>query len=87
MSQDQERIKAMVALKQRLEKRLTKLDAETKELQATLDAVNGILLEKGFKRASEAQPKEAPKEADVAPKPEATVPKESKPTGYQGGEP
>ncbi|MCW4009292.1 MAG: hypothetical protein NWF05_01560 [Candidatus Bathyarchaeota archaeon] len=83
MSQDQERMKAMVALKQRLEKRLAKLEAETKEVQATLDAVNGILLEKGFKRVTL---KDAEESKSEQPKPQS-APKESKPTGYRGGEP
>jgi hypothetical protein len=93
MSQDQERVKAMVALKQRLEEKLAKLDAETKEIQGTLDAVNAILLEKGFKRGSlkdaETQAKEAPKEAPkepAAPTP-PPPPKASRSTGDGGGEP
>jgi hypothetical protein len=91
MSQDQERIKGIVALKQRLEKRIIRLDAETKELQATLDTVNSILLEKGFKRVTikdaEAAMAAATKESTVQPKQEAASLKESKPTGYMGGEP
>jgi hypothetical protein len=88
MSQDQERIKGIVALKQRLEKRLAKMEAETKELQATLDTVNSILLEKGFKRASLKDVEtEAKKEAAPKPQQEPVPLKESKPTGYQGGEP
>lgn len=43
-------MKAMIAFKKRLEDQLEKLDAETKEIQATLDVVNGILLQTGFKR-------------------------------------
>jgi hypothetical protein len=90
MSQDQERIKGIVALKQRLEKRIAKLDAETKELQATLDMVNSILLEKGFKRGNikEAEAAAAAaKEPTAQPKQETAAPRESKPTGYMGGEP
>ena len=90
MSQDQERIKGMIALKQRLEKRLAKMEAETKELQATLDTVNTILLEKGFRRGNikEAEDgsgsrKSQPPSLSRKPAP----PKESRPTGYQGGEP
>jgi hypothetical protein len=90
MSQDQERMKSMVALKQRLEKRIAKLDAETKEMQATLDTVNSMLLEKGFKRGSIKEAEDAlnssTKEQTPQPKPEGTH-KESKPIGYQGGEP
>ena len=40
----------MIALKKRLEDQLEKLNSETKEIQATLDTLNSILLEKGFKR-------------------------------------
>jgi len=90
LSQDQERIKSMIALKQRLEQKLAALDQESKEVQATLDAVNGILLEKGFRRVSIADAKEPEKEAAkiAVAEPKQPVPiKESRPTGYQGGEP
>ena len=50
MSLDPEKMKTMIAFKKRLEEQLEKLTAETKEVQATLDTVNQILLEKGFKR-------------------------------------
>jgi hypothetical protein len=78
----------MIALKQRLEQKLLALETETKEVQDTLDAVNSILLEKGFKRVTlkDAEPpKETPKAAEA--KMEPAPIKESKPTGYQGGEP
>ncbi len=50
MSQDSEKMKALVAFKKKLEERIANLDSELKETQATLDVVNLILLEKGFKR-------------------------------------
>ena len=50
MAQDPEKMKSMIAFKKRLEDQLEKLNAEIKEIQATLDTVNTILLEKGFKR-------------------------------------
>ncbi len=82
MTQEQERIKGIVALKQRLEKRLAKMEAEVKELQATLDTVNAILLEKGFKRGDM---KDAEEQAvQTQPKAEAAAPKA---TSYRGGEP
>jgi hypothetical protein len=89
LSQEQERIKGIVALKQRLEKRLAKMEAETKELQATLDTVNAILLEKGFKRGNlkdaEEKAEQATKQLDQEkPKAEAAAPKA---TSYPGGEP
>jgi hypothetical protein len=50
LSQDPEKMKTMIAFKKRLEEQLDKLTAEIKEVQVTLDIVNQILLEKGFKR-------------------------------------
>ncbi len=50
MAQDQEKMKSLIAFKKRLEDQLEKLAAESQEVQAALDAVNGILLERGFKR-------------------------------------
>jgi hypothetical protein len=51
MSQDPEKIKRLVSFKQTLEKRVEALKSELKELQDALEALNFILLEKGFKRA------------------------------------
>jgi len=56
MSQDSEKIKRLVSFKQKLEKRVEELEFELKELQATLEAINSILLEKGFKRAEITKP-------------------------------
>jgi hypothetical protein len=50
LSLDPERMKTMIAFKKRLEEQLETLTAEAEEIQATLDTVNQILLEKGFKR-------------------------------------
>ena len=50
MSQNSEKIKALVTFKEKLEKRIEKLNSKVKELEATLEVVNSILLEKGFKR-------------------------------------
>jgi hypothetical protein len=50
LAQDTEKIKSLIAFKKRLEGQMEKLSAETKEVQAALDTVNGILLEKGFRR-------------------------------------
>jgi hypothetical protein len=90
MSEDQERMKALLALKQRLEKRFEELEIESKELKTSLEAVNLILLEKGFKRVTlketEQTQKEASKESVVKVK-DQTAPVKEKTTGYQGGEP
>ena len=72
MAQDPEKMKSMIAFKKRLEDQLEKLNAEVEEVQATLDTVNTILLEKGFKRGDikEVPPLvPVPKEV-VLPKPE-----------------
>jgi hypothetical protein len=50
MSQDSEKMKALVAFKKKLEEKVESLDSELKDAQAMLEAVNSILLEKGFKR-------------------------------------
>ncbi len=50
LSLDPEKMKSMIAFKKRLEDQLEKLTVETIEVQATLDAVNQILLEKGFQK-------------------------------------
>jgi len=65
MSQDSERMKALVAFKKKLEKRIEELDSETKETQATLDTVNSILLEKGFKRGDIKEIPTAPKDVSL----------------------
>jgi len=72
-------MKSMIAFKKRLEDQLERLNAEVKEVQATLDTVNTILLEKGFKRGdikevTTAPPASMPKEV-VLPKPAAEQPK------------
>ena len=78
MAQDTDRMKSLIAFKKRLEDRLEKLAAECQEVQATLDTVNSILLEKGFKRGDikevpEASPSTMPKEV-VLPKTEYEPP-------------
>lgn len=50
MSKEAEKIKKLVAFKKRLEKKIEELESEFKEMQSMLEAVNTILLEKGFKQ-------------------------------------
>jgi hypothetical protein len=71
LSQDQERMKSIIAFKKRLEDQLESLTAEAKEVQASLDTVNQILLEKGFKRGDI---KEVPATSAPVPK-EVVLPK------------
>lgn len=49
--EEAEKIKKLVAFKERLQKRVGKLESELKELHTILEAVDIILLDKGFKRA------------------------------------
>jgi len=85
MSQDSEKLKTLVNFKKKLEKRIEELDAELKEATATLEAVDSILLEKGFKRGDMNQVKEAPKE-EAPPEVTVTV-KEEKPAAPRAAEP
>lgn len=50
MSEDAERIKKLVSFKKKIEARVDELEFEHKELQAILETLNSLLLEKGFKR-------------------------------------
>ena len=65
MSQDTEKMKSLIAFKKRMEDQLEKLNAETKEVQAALDTVNGILLDKGFKRGDLKEVPEMPEPKEV----------------------
>jgi hypothetical protein len=75
LAQESERMKAMIAFKKRLEDQLEKLCTETKEVQAALDMVNQMLLEKGFKRGDI---KEVPTTPAPLPK-EVVLPKPAEP--------
>jgi hypothetical protein len=70
-------MKSIIAFKKRLEEQLEKLTTETKDVQASLDVVNAILLEKGFKRGDIKEiPEEAPVPKEVVlPKPTPEPPK------------
>jgi len=58
MSSDAERTKSLVDFKKRIETKIQDLETELKEQQGTLELINSILLEKGFKHPLiEAQPK------------------------------
>jgi hypothetical protein len=85
MSIDSEKMKALLSFRQRLEKRIDKLDNEAKELKATLDIVNSILLEKGFKRQDITEGLVIAKPKETAQLKEIVVKEQT--SGYQGGEP
>ena len=65
MSQDTEKMKSLIAFKKRMEEQLEKLNAEAKEVQAALDTVNGMLLDKGFKRGDIKEAAEMPVPIEV----------------------
>ncbi len=69
MSQDAEKIKKFVTFKKKLEKRVEELQSELNEQRLMLEAVNSILLEKGFKRVEIAK---APAATEVLPVREET---------------
>jgi len=50
MSQDSDRVKRLVEIKEKLEKRVRRLESSLKDSQELLETVNALLLEKGFKR-------------------------------------
>lgn len=85
MSQDSEKMKALVTFKKKLEKRIEELNSELKELQVTLETVDSILLEKGFKRGDMKEVTAVPKE--VAPPTETVAVKEEKPIMPRAAEP
>jgi hypothetical protein len=85
MSQDSEKMKALVTFKKKLEKRIEELNSELKELQVTLETVDSILLEKGFKRGDMKEVTAAPKE--VAPPTGPVAVKEEKPAMPRVAEP
>ena len=69
MSEEAEKVKKFVAFKKRLEKKVEGLESELNEQRLMLEAVNSILLEKGFKRAEIAK---TPVTAEVSPVKEET---------------
>jgi hypothetical protein len=85
MSQDSEKLKALVNFKKKLEKRIEELEAEMKEASATLDAVDSILLEKGFKRGDIKEVK--PPTEEVSPEMQVTVEEEKAPAAPRATEP
>ncbi len=84
MSQDSERLKTLVNFKKKLEKRIEELNSELEESQGLLEAVNSILLEKGFKRGDLKEVK--PPEEEEPPTVHVTV-EEEPPAVPQQAEP
>ncbi len=87
MSEEGDRTKLLIAFKKKTETRIEELENELKEQQATLEIVNSILLEKGFKHP-EIKPKlstEPRPEKENAEIPSEEIPEhvEPEPTGTQ----
>jgi len=76
MSQDSERLKTLVNFKKKLEKRIEDLNSELEESQGLLEAVNSILLEKGFKRGDLKEVKPTETEEEEPPTVHVTVEEE-----------
>jgi len=68
MAQDPDKIKSLIAFKKRLEEQLERLTAESREIEDTLDAVNSILLDKGFRRGDLKETSETPAHQEVVTK-------------------
>jgi hypothetical protein len=81
MSEEAEKIKKFVAFKKKLEKKVEGLESELNELRLMLEAVNSVLLEKGFKHVEIAK---TPVTAEVSPvKEEALVQPPQPSTTYE----
>jgi hypothetical protein len=88
MSGDAEKIKGLLAFKKKIEAKIEELESELKELRATLETVNAILLEKGFKRAeiTAVSPHEEVLETTPPPLPQASEKTETLPLKTASGE-
>jgi len=74
MSQEAEKLKKLVAFKKKLDKRIKKLESELNEQRLMLEALNSILLEKGFKRAEIAKTPAAAEVSQVKEEPSVQPP-------------
>jgi len=64
---EEEKIKKIAELREKLEERAKKLEAELEEMRTLLDLINDLLLEKSFKRAEEIARPVAPKPLEEQP--------------------
>jgi len=71
MSQDADKMKRLIEFREKLARRTKKVEGELKDLQATLEIVNSIIMEKGFIRADTI--KEEPESRAIGTEREATV--------------
>lgn len=87
MSSDAEKIKGLLALKKKIEAKIEELESELKELRATLETVNSVLLEKGFKRAEAVTAPQGEAAETLPPHPQALkAPETVVPLKTAGGE-
>jgi len=87
MSQDSEKIKTMVGFKKKLEDQVGKLETELSDLKSTLEVVNSILLEKGFKRGDSISTTAATAAPSTSPMKEPVEAEEENPPGHPPSEP
>jgi len=66
---EDEKIRKIAQLREMLEERATKLEAELEAMRTLLSFINELLLEKSFKRAEEVVKPATPKPAEVVPPP------------------
>jgi len=66
---EDEKIRKIAQLREMLEERATKLEAELEGMRTLLSFINDLLLEKSFKRAEEIAKPVTPKPAEVVPPP------------------
>jgi hypothetical protein len=55
MSQDADKMKRLIGFKEKISREIERVEAKLKDLQATLETVNFILIEKGFRGADTIQ--------------------------------
>ena len=80
MSQDSDRVKRLVEIKEKLEKRVRRLESSLKDSQELLETVNALLLEKGFKHPQITKDALKPQPTE----PEKTVIPEPNPVSLEG---
>jgi hypothetical protein len=75
MSQDADKVKRLVEIKETLEKRVQRLESSLKDSQDLLETVNSLLLQKGFKHPEISKDALKPQEPEktVAPEPSPMV--------------
>lgn len=85
MSVKSDKLKILVEFKKRLEEKIDQLESELNEMKVTLETLNLIIIEKGFKRGNIKSVNFIPKQNKIASKISHSL-TEPKPTVYQSKE-